>query len=391
MSEAFWIFLSSCIGLYLLGLVAASVVHEGGHLLCARVCSIPIGRIVIGGGPVLMRLHVGKVQLEWRLLPVGGLVVPAALPNLQARGPMALFFLGGVLGNVAAIGAIILLHVMGAVPTLLYNDAGTPLIALQAGILTLSQAFFVILCLIPHWAPMDGRPMASDGLQLLRLLQGRLQYAVRLEPYRHGMTRPPKASSASSRIAEQFARTDRLSSTDARRDFWVRLRGELVDSGLPAQDLPAQDLSAQDLPAQDLPAEEEMLVLDALVTDGLLFADPMLLTGLEQWSLRALQLGPGVRTVVGSRGAALVELGRYQEGKALLEAVAFTVDAEPFDALMSRIFLARAEQALGNAAAAAALMTQVRSITAQAGALEPAVISLIERIEREIQCTKSPD
>ena len=130
-----------------------------------------------------------------------------------------------------------------------------------------------------------------------------------------------------------------------------------------------------------------MLVLDALVTDGLLFADPMLLTGLEQWSLRALQLGPGVRTVVGSRGAALVELGRYQEGKALLETVAFTVDAEPFDALMSRIFLARAEHALGNAAAAAALMTQVRSMTAQAGVLEPAVISLIERIEREIQCS----
>ena len=52
---------------------------------------------------------------------------------------------------------------------------------------------------------------------------------------------------------------------------------------------------------------------------------------------------------------------------------------------MSHIFLARAEHALGNAAAAAALMTQVRSTTAQAGALEPAVISLIERIEREIE------
>jgi len=365
MSEAFWIFLSSCIGLYSLGLVAGSVMHEGGHLLCARVCSIPIGRIVIGGGPVLMRLHVGKVQLEWRLLPVGGLVVPAALPNLLARGPMALFFLGGVLGNVAAIGAIILLHVMGAVPTLLYNDAGTPLIDLQAGILMLTQTFFVILSLIPHWAPMDGKLMASDGLQLLRLLQGRLHYAVRLEPYRHGITRPPKASSASSRIAKQFARTDRLSSAAARRDFWVRLRRELLDGGLPV--------------------EEEMLVLDALVTDGLLFADPMLLAEMEQWSLRALQLGPEVRTLVGSRGAVLVELGRYQEGKALLEGVAFTVDTESFDVLMSSIFLARAEHALGNGAAAAALMTQVRSNTAQAGANEPAVISLIERIEREIQ------
>jgi hypothetical protein len=128
-----------------------------------------------------------------------------------------------------------------------------------------------------------------------------------------------------------------------------------------------------------------MLVLDALVTDGLLFADPMLLAEMEQWSLRALQLGPEVRTLVGSRGAVLVELGRYQEGKALLEGVAFTVDTESFDVLMSSIFLARAEHALGNGAAAAALMTQVRSNTAQAGANEPAVISLIERIEREIQ------
>jgi hypothetical protein len=106
---------------------------------------------------------------------------------------------------------------------------------------------------------------------------------------------------------------------------------------------------------------------------------------MEQWSLRALQLGPEVRTLVGSRGAVLVELGRYQEGKALLEGVAFTVDTESFDVLMSSIFLARAEHALGNGAAAAALMTQVRSNTAQAGANEPAVISLIERIEREIQ------
>jgi predicted Zn-dependent protease len=122
-----------------------------------------------------------------------------------------------------------------------------------------------------------------------------------------------------------------------------------------------------------------------LVTDGLLFADPMLLAEMEQWSLRALQLGPEVRTLVGSRGAVLIELGRYQEGKALLEGVAFTVDTEPFDVLMSSIFLARAEHALGNAAAAAALMAQVRSQTAQAGAHGPAVVSLIERIEREIQ------
>src|SRR5262249_17722142 len=152
-------------------------------------------------------------------------------------------------------------------------------------------------------------------------------------------------------------------SAAARRDFWVRLRRELLDGGLPV--------------------EEEMLVLDALVTDGLLFADPMLLAEMEQWSLRALQLGPEVKTLAGRRGAVLVELGRYQEGKALLEGVAFTVDTESFDVLMSSIFLARAEHALGNGAAAAALMTQVRSNTAQAGPNEPAVSNVRSKPRRE--------
>ena len=87
MSEAFWVFLSWSVALYCLGLVVASVAHEGGHLLCARICSIPIGLIVIGRGPVLMRGRVGKAQLELRLFPLGGLVITAALPNFQKRGP----------------------------------------------------------------------------------------------------------------------------------------------------------------------------------------------------------------------------------------------------------------------------------------------------------------
>src|SRR5262245_25542318 len=112
MSAGFWIFLSWFLGLYLAGLVLASVVHEGGHLFCARICSIPINRMAIGCGPVLMRGRIGQLQLELRLLPFGGLVEPTALVNFEKRGPMALFFLGGILGNIAMIGAVILLHSM---------------------------------------------------------------------------------------------------------------------------------------------------------------------------------------------------------------------------------------------------------------------------------------
>ena len=79
---------------------------------------------------------------------------------------------------------------------------------------------------------------------------------------------------------------------------------------------------------------EEMLVLDVLVTDGLIFADPAVRPDLDQWSLRALRVGPKVKTLIGSRGAVLVELGHYQKGKRLLETLAFSSDAAPFDALL---------------------------------------------------------
>ena len=367
MSEAFWDFLPWLVGLYFVGLIAASVAHEIGHLLCARICSIPVSQFGIGSGPVVLRRRVGNTHLVLRLVPVGGLVIPAASPDLQKRWPMAFFIVGGVLGNIAAIAVLIALHVAGAAPVVLYDRAGMPLIVAQAGILVGTQLFFIILSLIPHRASLDGRPMASDGLQLLRLLSGSFPYAVMLEPYRRSATRQSVTSPASSRIAAQLACADRWTSEDARCDFRAALRRELTEGGLPA--------------------EEEMLVLDALVTDGLIFADPAVRPDLDQWSLRALQLGPKVKTLVGSRGAVLVELGRYQEGKQLLKTVAFSSDAAPFDAFMSQIFLARAEHGLGNADLAGDLMTKARSAIGKPnpGALGLAVMGLIERIENEMQ------
>jgi len=362
--EGFLIFISWWLALYVIGLAAASMAHEAGHLLCARICAIPVGLMVIGCGRVLMRRHVGATELQLRLVPLGGLVLPAAIPDLQRRWPLALFFVGGVLGNIAAIGAIIGLHSVGAVPTILHDARGVPLVNPQVAILAGTQVLLIIIALIPYSASFGGKPVASDGLQLLRLAFSRLPYAVRLQPYSGAATRLSLLSAASARISSQLARTDRWSDADARGEFSASLQRELAQDGLPA--------------------EEEMLVLDALVTDGLIFADPAVRPELDQWSLRALQVGPKVKTLIGSRGAVLVELGRYQEGKQLLETVAFSSDAAPFDALMSQVFLARAAHALGDAALANDLMTKARSAVTNPGAIGPAVMGLIERAEKEI-------
>jgi hypothetical protein len=98
--------------------------------------------------------------------------------------------------------------------------------------------------------------------------------------------------------------------------------------------------------------EEKMFVLDALVSDGLISGDPAVHPRLDEWSLQALALGPELPTLLGSREAVFVELGRYEEGKALLAPLVAANQVRPVDSFMSQAFLARAERALGNKAAA---------------------------------------
>jgi hypothetical protein len=150
----------------------------------------------------------------------------------------------------------------------------------------------------------------------------------------------------------------------------------------------------RELGGGDLTPEEEMYALDSLVTDGLLLADgavitdPMLRPELDLWSQRALRLGPKVKTLIASRGAVLIELGRYQEGKASLETVAFGDGASPADSLLNRIFLARAERALANTVAANRLLAEARAI-AKSTLRGPALTAWIGRIQREVRDMRS--
>jgi membrane-associated protease RseP (regulator of RpoE activity) len=330
-NELFW-WLPGCAVGYVIGTVA----HEAGHLLAAMIGSTPVDRVVIGSGPVLMRGRIGKLRLELCRLPVGGLVMPAAAFGKFLRLRLALFFVGGVLGNIAVIGVIARLDVARAVPTILQNIGGP---------LVFTQIFIIVTNLVPRRTTVDGEPAFSDGLQLVRVLFGLF-------------TRPWIDSLARLNSGERWT------NEDVRRKIWEALRRELARDDL-------------------LPAEES-LVLDFLVTDGLIFADPALHPELNAWSLRALQIEPEAITLIGSRGAVLVEIGRYQEGKSLLETVMFNDEAAPFDLFMSRIFLARAEHALGNVAAAGEFMMDVPAIL-QTGATGPAMIAMIERIKNEMR------
>jgi membrane-associated protease RseP (regulator of RpoE activity) len=125
---------------FIAGIAIGIVFHEAGHALCAMIARIPNRRVLIGIGPLLLRTRVGDVQLELRLLLLGGAVYykPPFPPHRLAT---IFVVLGGILGNFALVGIIVGL---GAFATML-SEARAPLVTMAA-----AQFFLIAVCLLPR-------------------------------------------------------------------------------------------------------------------------------------------------------------------------------------------------------------------------------------------------
>src|SRR5262245_58906653 len=79
-------------------LLAAIVLHELGHFVAARVCSVPVKQAGLGWGPKVYGVRVSQVDYQLRLLPIGAYIQMDMLA-LQTR-PLfqQLFVLGAGIG-----------------------------------------------------------------------------------------------------------------------------------------------------------------------------------------------------------------------------------------------------------------------------------------------------
>src|SRR5215831_10487009 len=346
------------------GLAIGTACHELGHLMFAAIGSIPVRLISIGVGPLLWRARFGETWLELRVLPWSGFVAPYPLVNYR-RSWWVLFVLGGVLGNVAVICLLAELEAVGATR----DKAGDVL-----GAIGFAQVLIIVVSIIPFSLTVRGVPRRTDAMLLLKLLwqpqdepaQNRAYYTARLSGYSRGNTQLTM-SPTSSRILFHLSGFHLAADEDARHDVREALLRELE--------------------GRDLTSEERMWVLDALVTDGLVSRDPAVRPRLDDWSRQVLALGPDIPTLLGSRGAALVELGHYEAGKALLAPLAVATQAPPFDSFMNRAFLALAERALGNEAAAQQWANAARA-TAKALSKEPIMMAVLARLDGEMPPAK---
>ncbi|MBV8886495.1 MAG: hypothetical protein JO235_21215 [Chroococcidiopsidaceae cyanobacterium CP_BM_RX_35] len=92
---------------------------------------------------------------------------------------------------------------------------------------------------------------------------------------------------------------------------------------------------------------DKVYIIELLTSIVINFAEKKYLQKADQWSNQALLLANDVKTVRGTRGAILIELGRYSEGKEMLLPLT-EADNDSTDIAVSCCYIAKADYFLGN-------------------------------------------
>lgn len=139
------------------------VVHELGHASMAWLLGWRVRRIVIGLNREVWRTNFGGCRVEWRLLPLGGYVLPSPGNLIAPRLKNALIYAAGPGVELLLLGVLVL--ALGPAVFLDYSeDLGV--VALKA--LALVILYGAITNLIPLPITVGGKFAVSDGLGIIR-------------------------------------------------------------------------------------------------------------------------------------------------------------------------------------------------------------------------------
>ncbi|ABA19778.1 hypothetical protein Ava_0152 [Trichormus variabilis ATCC 29413] len=107
------------------------------------------------------------------------------------------------------------------------------------------------------------------------------------------------------------------------------------------------DLLEPILDYPDILTRDKLYIIDTLASIIINHGEKQYLDKANKWSEQAMELASDIKTIQGTRGAILVELGRYSEGKEILLPLT-EVGNEAIDIAVSCCYIAKADYYLGN-------------------------------------------
>ncbi|MBI5380410.1 MAG: tetratricopeptide repeat protein [Opitutae bacterium] len=339
-----------CLGLVIsYGLIA---IHEMGHAIAAHLVGLEFTSITIGHWRKLFSLQLNKITVTVRAAPACGYVELRLTPRSFSSPRIIAFLLAGIFFETIAV----VLALLGPyLPTITSLDE---LLLVFGRICVICiGGLQVLVNLLPIEGLVGGYKMPTDGLQLLHLWKNR------------------SARSAQRQLFDELTRLDELRSTqrsieaielasDLARQNPDNLSLLLMLGGLHAEAGDTQKAEAiwrELLKRPVVSPSARAAQLDQLCCLPLYYGRLDLLPEAEAWCTEALKYAPDAITLKGTRGSVLVELGRIDEGMALLREVIKQSECA-IDRAVSSSYLAKAHAAKGDHCEARQWIEKARGI-----------------------------
>ncbi|RKD67755.1 site-2 protease family protein [Rhizobium sp. WW_1] len=143
------------VGETIAAVLVAVIIHEEGHALATLACGLRLSSFVIGIGPTVLKLRVGRTDFILKLVPITGHIWREPTKRRWAR---IVIDAAGPLANGLALAPIAALYRLWP---------GHEEVLLVFGFY---QALFLIATLLPTSRKIDGVRIPSDGMRIYDLL-----------------------------------------------------------------------------------------------------------------------------------------------------------------------------------------------------------------------------
>ena len=331
--------------------------HELGHFVCAKLVGMSPRLMRIGSGSSIFRKRFFGAQLELCIMPFGGLTYAyhpdtgwSKFEDLKLK--LITCYIGGCLANSVLLVCSITMLVYTEFPFFIYFIC--------------IEIMMIIISIVPNDGSPYGMKFPSDGKCILLILTNNYQRFFSAYHQKDIV-----------KITGDRAELQIFFKNDIRTiELFVKAETELAHRHFDK----AIALFNQLLIAENASDVEKAYTLDLLASIVIIYGQKQYLDRADRWSQEALKLAGHSKTLQGTRGAVLIEMGQYEEGKQMLLPLTKPGN-DPIDIILGSYYLTKADHRLGNNEQARTWLRQAEMV----GKNVPVLPEMFASIKQELR------
>ncbi|MFN6513412.1 MAG: site-2 protease family protein [Nostoc sp. CreGUA01] len=300
--------------------------HEMGHFMVGKMMGFHPYLVKIGTGKKMLNIKLSNFIIEFNLMPNGGITYVSNLSLHNIKPKLIFMYLAGPMINCLLFILIISIYSQSAFHYIFANY----IYILEA--FGIFEFLLIIGNILPSELTIYGQKHSNDGKQVLDALTKTNEQFIQKKL---GLDRYTINKNDSSII---FFNNDLKTLQilyEAQVEFDKRNFNQAIK------------LLEQIVINEQMIVRDKLYILDILVSIVIEYEQMKYLEKADTWSLQALALAGDIKTIQGSRGAILIELGRYSEGKQMLLPLT-EAGNDLIDIAYSCCYVAKADYFLGN-------------------------------------------